>query len=116
MHNGHLHSGHQLNGHMHSGHQHNGRLGLVPSLRQLRFEVGDVEPLKAPRGPLVPAPPKAPLPPSLAVAIAKVTDPELRASLEDAAARNLGFEHAALASRPPDGARRRKRDAPRLAT
>jgi len=81
----------------------------VPSVRQLRFEVGDVEPLAEPRGRLVPAPPKAPLPATLSVALSHVSDDELRASIQDAASRNLGFEYAAMNARERENARRRRR-------
>jgi hypothetical protein len=68
----------------------------------LRFRVGPVDAPERPpsRSEVRTAPAEVPLPPTVEAVIERVADPELRAIIAHAAARNLGWQ-AALSNPPP---------------
>jgi hypothetical protein len=63
---------------------------------ELRFRVGPVDAPERPpqRDEVRTAPPEVPLPEEVLVEIARVQDPELRAAIAHAAAKNLGWQEA----------------------
>ncbi len=63
-------------------------------VRELRFRVGAIEPPLRPRRPVKVAPPPAKLDAALTNALGHVEDDGLRASIEAAARRNLGYEQS----------------------
>lgn len=77
-------------------------------LEALRFRVGPVEPLARPpeRDEPRAAPPLAPLPMAVENELAKVEDDALRAMIERAASRSLGWELAPTSARPASRAPR----------
>jgi hypothetical protein len=90
----------------------------------LRFRVGPVDAPERPpsRSEVRTSPPEVPLPPSLEAEVERVPDPELRAIIAHAAAKNLGWQ-VALAAQPapprptskPSAARAPRRAAPESA-
>jgi Dna[CI] antecedent, DciA len=75
---------------------------VVPEVKALRFQVGNVDPPKEPRGKLVPAPKPVPLPSSIEAALDRISDDDLRAAIRGAASKNLGFDPPARGPRPRD--------------